>query len=813
MASLMEAFGVKVPVRADTDDFDRDLERKLRKVDGNRIGGSVGKSIGNGMRVGVAGPLRNMAGLMATAFAAVKVGGFLKGAISDASNLGETMSKSAAVFGPANKAILEFGRSSAVSIGQSKQEATAAAAQFGNMFNQLGIGQKPAADMSIQMVKLASDFASFHNADISEVLEAQEAAFRGEYDSVQRFVPTINAAAVEQEGLRLKLAGSSKELTAQDKALATQSLLMSGAGKATGDFARTSDGLANQQRILSARFADFKTTVGAVALPLVTQFFGFLNDKGIPAIQAVSARVTEFVQSEGFTSFLTRVRSAAGTAFEYFKTNVLPRLQEFAGYLRDTVIPIVVSIINDHFKKLQGVFNDVRDAVSENKPQLTQLWNGLQAVAKVVIEKVIPFLYTVGSVTLPALGKAISSVITVTAGIVTAFNAIKEPIRAAIQFVWEKVSGVFENILTGSAKAFGWVPGLGGKLETAAEDFTAFRDDVNRSLDGIDDEAINVAMKYSAKGVNLSAPSSVGRGMWRGGPLHGPGTGTSDDIPIMGSDGEHMWTAREVLAAGGHRAVEALRALALKGGLRGFRNGGALTLNTSIPAEGPIEAVASGVAKQFGQVLGKAMQAVGAGPSGPPGAVQSFRGERLNARTIRMLLSAEAMLGRAFNIMQGSYSTRVAASGGTHSGGGAMDTDNAGVGWPRATSALRRAGFASWTRDPSQGPWGWHQHSIAIGDPSASPSAKRQVQSFLRGGNGLGGMWRGGPVSYAKGTPWVPSDQLALLHRGEAVVPAHANRGAVSVQFSNCTFAGTSQKQFEDLVVGAVDKARGKRRI
>jgi hypothetical protein len=45
-----------------------------------------------------------------------------------------------------------------------------------------------------------------------------------------------------------------------------------------------------------------------------------------------------------------------------------------------------------------------------------------------------------------------------------------------------------------------------------------------------------------------------------GGPVRGPGTGTSDSIPALLSNNEHVWTAREVANAGGHAAVEALRA-------------------------------------------------------------------------------------------------------------------------------------------------------------------------------------------------------------------------------------------------------------
>lgn len=50
-----------------------------------------------------------------------------------------------------------------------------------------------------------------------------------------------------------------------------------------------------------------------------------------------------------------------------------------------------------------------------------------------------------------------------------------------------------------------------------------------------------------------------------GGRVVGPGSSTSDDVDAKLSNGEHVWTAREVQAAGGHSAVEAFRAAALNG--------------------------------------------------------------------------------------------------------------------------------------------------------------------------------------------------------------------------------------------------------
>jgi len=62
-----------------------------------------------------------------------------------------------------------------------------------------------------------------------------------------------------------------------------------------------------------------------------------------------------------------------------------------------------------------------------------------------------------------------------------------------------------------------------------------------------------------------------------GGPVFGPGTSTSDSIVARLSNDEHVWTAEEVDAAGGHKAVGALRGAALKGMLPAFAKGGAVT--------------------------------------------------------------------------------------------------------------------------------------------------------------------------------------------------------------------------------------------
>ena len=114
-------------------------------------------------------------------------------------------------------------------------------------------------------------------------------------------------------------------------------------------------------------------------------------------------------------------------------------------------------------------------------------------------------------------------------------------------------------------------------------------------------------------------------------------------------------------------------------------------------------------------------------------------GKIVNVRTLRMLQAAAELLGGWPRVMQGSHNPgRVAASGGTHDGGGVVDTSYVGS-WERTVEALRQVGFAAWHRTPDQRGWGHHIHAVAIGDRDLSPEAASQVRSFLAGGDGLAG--------------------------------------------------------------------------
>ena len=146
-------------------------------------------------------------------------------------------------------------------------------------------------------------------------------------------------------------------------------------------------------------------------------------------------------------------------------------------------------------------------------------------------------------------------------------------------------------------------------------------------------------------------------------------------------------------------------------------------------------------------------------------------GETINGRTFAMLAHAQELYGGELEltgdaITQGSYTDSVAASFGTHAGGGAVDLSVMREGtytilWEDIDPllhALRLAGFAAWLREYGElhpdSPV--HIHAIAIGDRELSPAAQEQLTGeagYFRGSSGLPVATYGAPAADRYGGP------------------------------------------------------------
>ncbi len=203
---------------------------------------------------------------------------YAKNAIGSARDLGETVNMATVVFGDQADEMLAWASTADQSVGLSKQAALEATATFGDMFSQLKFSGDEAASLSTSTVQLAADLGSFRNLPTEDVLLRIQAAMRGEFDSLKLLVPNISAARIETEALAASGKTAASELTAQEKVAATLAVIQKDSANATGDFARTSGDLANQQKILQATNENVSAQLGEDLLPITLAFTSAARD-------------------------------------------------------------------------------------------------------------------------------------------------------------------------------------------------------------------------------------------------------------------------------------------------------------------------------------------------------------------------------------------------------------------------------------------------------------------------------------------------------------------------------------------------------
>jgi len=305
------------------------------------------------------------------ALAGIAVGKLGVDAVKSASDMNETLSKSQVIFGKQSKAMEGWAGTAWKSAGLSKQAALEAAAGFGDMFSQIGFAGDQAAKMSKSTVQMAADLGSFNNLPTGDVAERLSAAFRGEYDSLQALIPNINAARVEQEAMAKTGKKNASELTAQEKAAAVLAIVHKDGARAQGDFARTSNGLANQQKILGAQFENLKVKIGQKLLPVAVKLAMWATGTMMPAL----SRLSSFLQQKVGPA-IERIRAIFSRSSGGMSSDVRRNLDAIRSTFQS-----VVSIIQSLWARFGGALT--AHAIATFKALRTVIGGALQVIAGV----------------------------------------------------------------------------------------------------------------------------------------------------------------------------------------------------------------------------------------------------------------------------------------------------------------------------------------------------------------------------------------------------------------------------------------------
>ena len=395
---------------------------------------------------GLSTKLRKIGAVAGVALAAggIAVVKFGSDSVRAASDMNESLSKSQVIFGRNASAMQKWASGAARSAGLSKQAALESASSFGDMFSQIGFGQQQAAGMSRSVVQLAADLGSFNNLPTAEVADMMAGAFRGEYDSLQRVIPNINAARVEHEALAATGKATAKELTAQEKAAATLAIVQRDGARAAGDFARTSSGAANQQKIFAAQLENVKIKVGKYLLPVVTKLITWVNDRGFPAFDRLIGKLASLGPA------VDRVRGVISRLMSGLQGDVGGGMSTIGSIVRDQVqfwtyvwdkwgkdimaivrslMNVVGKIISGALLVIRGLFRVISGLI---RGDWGKAWAGVKDIVRGALRIVIALVKNSATLLRAALKVAWDVLRNLTA---SAWNGIKNAVSAGIDKV------------------------------------------------------------------------------------------------------------------------------------------------------------------------------------------------------------------------------------------------------------------------------------------------------------------------------------------------------------------------------------------
>jgi hypothetical protein len=291
-------------------------------------------------------------------------------AISAASDLGENLSKVNVIFGEGAAEVEKFAESAAKSLGQSKNAVLTAAGTFGTFGKAAGLSGQELAGFSNNFTALASDLASFNNTTPEQAVQAIGAALRGESEPLRQYGVLLNDAALKAAALELGIYDGSGALTDQQKILAAQKVIFEQTTDAQGDFARTSDGLANSQRTLTAQMENLQVSIGQALLPVVEAI--------LPLVQSFAAWA-----SNNPKAFLVIAGAIGAVAAAIVATNIAMALNPFS-LIAAGIALLIVGLVAAYNK-----FEWFRDGVNAIVNTITGFFAGMVNAAIGAVNAII----------------------------------------------------------------------------------------------------------------------------------------------------------------------------------------------------------------------------------------------------------------------------------------------------------------------------------------------------------------------------------------------------------------------------------------
>lgn len=256
---------------------------------------------------GIQGMAKKAGAALAAAFAVKKIIDFGASCIELGSDLAEVQNVVDVTFPRMSKKVDEFARNAAGSFGLSETMAKKFTGTFGAMAKAFGFNEQAAYEMSTALTGLAGDVASFYNISQDEAYTKMKAVFTGETEVLKDLGIVMTQNALDAYAMANGYGKVTAKMTEAEKVALRYQFVTDQLALASGDFIRTSDGWANQVRILQLQFDSLKATIGQGLINVLT-----------PVIKVINLIISKLMSLanafKSFTELITGKKSGGGVS-------------------------------------------------------------------------------------------------------------------------------------------------------------------------------------------------------------------------------------------------------------------------------------------------------------------------------------------------------------------------------------------------------------------------------------------------------------------------------------------------------------------
>lgn len=264
----------------------------------------------------MAGMFGKLGTIIAATFAVKEIINFSKACIDLGSDLSEVQNVVDVTYGSMSDRVNEFARNAMTSYGLSEKVAKQYMGTFGAMSKAFGYTTDAAYEQAAALTGLAGDVASFYNLTTDEAYTKLKSVFTGETESLKDLGVVMTQTALDEYALQKGMGKTTSQMSEQEKVALRLAFVQDRLATASGDFARTSDGWANQTRVLALRFESLKATLGQGLINVLTPVVRLLNTL-LERLQVVAEAFVVFTSNlfgDGGKSGSTVAASAASSS-------------------------------------------------------------------------------------------------------------------------------------------------------------------------------------------------------------------------------------------------------------------------------------------------------------------------------------------------------------------------------------------------------------------------------------------------------------------------------------------------------------------